>query len=483
MIPEFEGGWALVSGLLLLLAMLVAAMHVILTKRDPRAAVGWVGLIWFAPLLGILMYWLIGINRIQRRAREEMAGAPRLPPPAHRYAVPPESLKPLLPEKRRHLMVLAEAVRQISDRPLLSGNAVVPLVNGDEAYPAMLGEIERAERSITLMTFIFDNDPVGRRFCDALAAARARGVEVRVLIDAMGIRYTIPTILGRLRRADVTTALSMPTRVPWRMRYMNLRNHRKLMVVDGRAAFTGGMNIRQGHELRNNPPHPVKDLHFRLDGPVVAELQQVFAQDWLHATGERLEGPLWFPPIEQEGGAMTRVVTDGPDDDYDKIRWVLLSALAVAQKSICIVTPYFLPDAQLVSALNTAALRGVNVEILMPELNNLRYVQWASLAVLPQVLEHGTSAWLLPGDFDHTKAVVVDDIWVFLGSANWDPRSLKLNWELNVEVYSRKLAARIEETLKGRRKFAREVRREELLARPLWQRLRDGTAALFSPYL
>jgi cardiolipin synthase len=218
-------------------------------------------------------------------------------------------------------------------------------------------------------------------------------------------------------------------------------------------------------------------------GSVVAELQEAFANDWMFTTGEILDGDLWFPELSETGQVIARVVTDGPDEDFEKLRLTLLAALAEAQESVQILTPYFLPDTALISALNLAALRGVRVDIVLPAKNNLPFVHWASRAMWWQVLERGCKIWLTPPPFDHSKLMIVDGHWVLLGSANWDARSLRLNFELNVECYGREFAGAMQQVFQRKIASAREVTLAEADSRSLPAKLRDATARLFSPYL
>jgi cardiolipin synthase len=347
----------------------------------------------------------------------------------------------------------------------------------------MLAAIGEAKTSIALMTYIFDNDTCGQRFADALAAAKERGVEVRVLIDDVGARYTFPSIKHRLRKLGVRCHTFLPTFFPGKLHYSNLRNHRKIMVVDGRIAFTGGMNIREGHLCEEGCKHPIKDLHFHVTGPVVAHLRDTFAADWEFSTGERLEGPIWFPDVPPTGESLCRGISGGPDQQGDNLRMVMLGAIGCARYRIDIITPYFLPELPMIVALNVAAMRGVAVNIILPEKGNLALVQWAATAQLWQVLERGCRIWLTPPPFDHTKVMLVDDAWSLIGSANWDSRSLRLNFEFNVECYDRDLAAELGQLVQARQRAGREITLEEVDARPLWMRLRDGICRLALPYL
>jgi cardiolipin synthase len=465
-----------------LVVSLVASGHVVLSKRDTRAAIGWIGLIWLSPIVGSIVYALLGINRIKRKARRLRRGQPRSDPEPARPC-PSEVLHQALTPEGEHLDDLAEVVGRLTGRPLLEGNSVEPLAKGDQAYAAMIRAIDEATRSVALGTYIFNDDPAGRLFVDALGRAVARKVEVRVLIDDVGRRYDWPTILAPLRRAGVPVATFLPTLVPGWIPYMNLRNHRKILVADGRVGFTGGLNIDADYLDQPRPKRPKTDLHFRIQGPVVAHLQQTFADDWVFRTGELLQGEAWFPPLETAGPILARGITDGPDEDLGKLRIALMGALACARSSVGIVTPYFLPDSALISALNVAAMRGVQVDIVLPRENNLSLVQWASTALLWQVLERGCRVWSSPPPFDHTKLMVVDRDWALLGSANWDPRSLRLNFEFNVECYGPALATALDATIREKIRIAQPVTLADVDARRLPIRLRDGVARLLSPYL
>jgi cardiolipin synthase len=432
----------------------------------------------FIPVLGVIAYWVFGVNRIRRRAlrkRESQlpsrggadASCPQVPPAAD----------------AARLGDLLSLVNRIARRPLVPGNRIEPLHNGEEAYPAMLEAVGAATESVTLCTYIFDGDDTGRAFAEALRAAARRGAEVRVLVDGIGEKYSTVSIFHWL--VGLPAARFLPLRVFGRAAaYLNLRNHRKILVVDGRIGFTGGMNIGDRHlASRTENEERVVDMHFRVTGPVVGQMQEVFAEDWSFATGEVLEGPRWFPALQADGPAFARAISDGPDEDFEKLHWILMGALGCARRRVQIVTPYFIPNRAMVAALGTAALRGVRVELVLPAKNNLRFVQWATNGYLWELLQSGVEIYFQPPPFVHTKYLVVDDAWSLVGSTNLDPRSLRLNFELNLEVWDPglggTLAAHFEET----RARSHRVTLEEVVSRPLPERLRDAAAKLFSPYL
>lgn len=467
---------------LLQLAMgAVASAHVILHKRDVRAAIGWIGLIWLVPYGGSILYALFGINRLRRRA----SGLRALRPYAKISERTPSSLAELanaLPSSGRHLMPVARLIDRVTDTAITAGNAVLPLADGTRAYAAMLEAIDGAERTLGLATYIFDHDAAGQRFAAALGGAVKRGVTVRVLIDGVGVRYSYPTIVGLLRRKGVPSAEFLPSLFPLSLHYANLRNHRKILVADGRIGFTGGLNIRQGH-VDHTGHGAIHDAHFRLQGPVVAHLAETFAEDWAFVTGEQLSGEGWFPPLSAQGPVFARGIAAGPDEAFERVRWAMLGVLSQARERVRIVNPYFLPDTALSTALQVAALRGVGIDIVFPEKNNLRLVQWAVWAKIFQFLARGCQIWLTPPPFDHSKLMTVDGIWSFIGSTNWDPRSLRLNFEFNVECYDASLTAELDRLIDEKIARSRFLTLADVHGRSFPVKLRDGAAWLLSPYL
>jgi len=224
-------------------------------------------------------------------------------------------------------------------------------------------------------------------------------------------------------------------------------------------------------------------LHFEIAGPVVGEIQHTFAEDWALATGEALRGEGYFPELNAAGSALCRGISSGPDKDFEIIHWMLIAALSAAQRSVRIVTPYFVPSAALISAMGMAALRGVEITLLLPSVVDRRFMRWVADAYLWQLLKRGIRVLRQPPPFVHSKLLVVDERWVLLGSANLDPRSFRLNFEFNVEAYDDRLANDLCRWLDERIAASHEVTLAEVDARPLWKRLRDGTAKMFSPHL
>lgn len=469
--------------LVLTVASILTAVHALLNKRDPRAALIWLVLCFFLPGIGAGAYWLFGVNRIRTRAKDLQSRGedPPWPQPNVCYWSPRFSYDPIfLHENYRTLLSLADSVTR---RPLTSGNRVKPMFNGEEAYPAMLEAIEQAKDSINLSTYIFGSGNTGKRFVAALEAAAKRGVKVRVLIDALGERYSFPPARRLFRHSKVRFVRFLPpSLLGWGINF-NLRNHRKLLIIDGGIGFTGGMNIADRH-LAADVKNPTRnsDVHFRVEGPVVGQLQEAFFEDWSFATRETFVSPDYPAPVE-DGPSFCRGISAGPNEDFDKLMWILVGAFNSARRKIRIMTPYFIPDRPLIAALNSASLRGVDVEILLPRKNNLPYVAWATRSYLWEMLQYGTRVYYQPPPFAHGKLLLVDDHYALVGSANLDPRSLRLNFEFNLEIYDRKLNGLLGGHFDAVREVSQQITLAEVDGRPLPVKILDSVAKLFSPYL
>jgi cardiolipin synthase len=483
--PDFIP-WELIVVVVHLALAAAVSIHVILTKYDVRSAIGWTGLAWLAPVMGSVLYVFFGINRIRRAADQRRLIRDLHTTEMRALATAPSGVVLTageLPTVSDELTGLALMTGRVSEEPLVSGNSIAMLENGDEAYPAMLAAIRSARATISLATYIFDRGFVGDQFLEVLADAVKRGVKVRVLIDGVGSRYSRPPMIRELKRRGVPVALFLPPMLPLPQPYLNLRNHRKILVVDGTIGFTGGMNIRDECLLSRPNEIPTRDTHFRLEGPIVRQLQETFVFDWRFTTGELLDGDVWFGRVESVGDMTARGISDGPDELTDALLLTLLGALAQSRERVRIVTPYFLPDAPLVEALRVTAMRGVEVTIVLPEKGNLRLVQWAQEAKLYRILAGGCRILRSPAPFDHSKLMTVDGGWALFGSANWDPRSLRLNFEKMVECYSPEFTASVDRLIDARIAESRDVTMQELREQPLPIRIRNGIAWLAQPYL
>ena len=464
----------------------IAAIHATMTKEEVRTAIGWVGVIVLSPIVGAVVYAIAGVNRIRRSTLSNQRanmGKIALYHLSH-FDTTNDRVRAVFGRQFGAMKILGDAV---SLYDFTSGNSIEMLETGDEAYAAMLDAIGKARRSIMLETYIFDRDAIGEQFVDALADAVRRGVEVRVLVDAVGARYSFPSIVKLLKDKGVTVdVFNGNIIIGLRLPYANLRTHRKILIVDGKSAFTGGMNIRAGFVRAIAGDAVALDTHFKLEGPAVADIFHLASEDWRFATGELLTGDAWkitSPESPPGTGTLVRVVGSGPDKNVETNQRMMMGAFSIAEQHILIMTPYLLPDRELISALVTAARRGVSVDIVVPGVNNLKLVDRAMRAQFDQLLRDGCRIWRASGAFNHSKLMTIDGAWSYVGSSNIDPRSLRLNFEVDLEILDRDVARQVEERIGKVIEESREVNLARLKSRPFLKRLVDRIIWLGSPYL
>ena len=462
------------STILLLILSVVTALHALTHKRDPRSSLLWIIVCLSIPLVGPVFYLLFGINRAHNKVQQlgavtgtSLSEAPVLKP------------SQLTSDHYSPHRILGTALTEL---PLLEGNLVEILVDGEETYPDMLEGINKSRNWIYLSSYIFENKGVGKEFIDALVSAAEREVDVCVLLDGAGAWYSWDKTRKILDKKGIKVVSFLPPgRVLTRLT-INLRDHRKILLIDGQLGFTGGMNIRQSHLIKTaDPKKAIKDTMFRIQGPVLKQIGEVFEEDWFYACGEQL--PVKQYDDSKPGSSSCRVISDGPGVHLDILAKILISAISSSQFSIYIVTPYFLPPRELIVAIQSAALRGVEVTLLLPANNNLPYVHWAMRNSLWQFLQYGVRVYYQAPPFDHSKLLVIDQRYCQIGSANFDSRSLRLNFELNVEIFDPELGKSLSLRIEKDKQNATEITYEQLKDRSLPVRIWDAFWWLFTPYL
>jgi cardiolipin synthase len=472
--------WLITVGILSV--SVYAAGHALLYKRDPKASVAWIIVCMSFPLAGPFLYFLIGINRVHIRGRKMNQYWPYSSEEygAQQQKAQDAILEHELPCSSTEILRISNAVTQ---RPLTSGNTLKILHNGEEAYPAMLQAIDNAQETIFFCTYILESNQSGLRFIQALNRAAQRGVTVCVILDGIGECYTLPragSIL--LKQKKVRLARFLPLKIFPPTPLINLRNHRKILVTDGKVGFTGGMNVGDRHLAQDTAnPSRVTDLHFQLSGPIVNQMEDIFHQDWYFCTGEELA--LSSPSQTESKGAICRAIEDGPNEELDKLAMIINGCISTAHKKVNIMTPYFLPSRTMIGALQTAALRGVEVNIILPQKNNIPFVKWASTNMLWEILQQGVRVFYQPPPFAHTKLFLVDNHYAMLGSANLDPRSLRLNFEMVIETFDQPFVQKLNAYFDDILQRSSETSLQEVDSRPLPIRVRDSLCWLFSPYL
>lgn len=457
---------------------LLTSVHVLLFKENERTSLAWIGLVILSPVVGSLVYWLFGINRIKRSAQKEH---PQTLKQDFRYQEKPIKFHHL-PKNWHSAIIAGYTIHPVN---YVADNSVEPLINGDMAYPAMIQSIHCAMRYIVLSSYIFDYDSLGRQFVNALAEAHQRGVIVNVLLDGIGIGYSWHKSDRALKKLGVKTARFLPATSLTSIRFINLRNHRKILCVDGEVAYIGGMNVSQNNVVKS-AVHPIDDVQFKVTGPVIDQISKVFIEDWFFATGELIQFPRYNPNTPEQTSdksVVARVIQDGPDEHHNRIRWTLINALVCAQTSVKIMTPYFIPDQILMTSLHAAALRGVSIEIIVPEHSDIPFVDWVMEANFSRIIEHGIQIYKNKRPFDHSKIVIIDDIWSFIGSTNWDARSLEFNFEISLECFDTNLNAKLTEFFTLKKQNATPVTESEINGLPIYKKIRNNLFRLFSPYM
>jgi cardiolipin synthase len=366
--------------------------------------------------------------------------------------------------------------------PLLEGNAAAELLNGDQIFPAMLDAIRSARSTVCFETYIYWSGVIGRRFTDALIERARGGVRVHVMVDWMGAKVD-EQMLAEMRSAGIEFEFFRPLRW-YTLDRVNNRTHRKLLIVDGRLGFTGGVGVAD-HWLGNaQDAEHWRDSHFRLEGPAVAQMQSAFMENWTRTRGVVLHGPDYFPPLAPAGGALAQVVRSAPDDGSEATRILYMMSLAGARRSIYLANSYFVPDDLAVQALLAAKKRGVDVQVIVPgPIIDTGITRRASRARWGPLLEAGVEIYEYLPTMYHCKVLVVDDAWVSVGSTNFDERSFKLNGEANLNVLSPDFARRQVEVFFQDRAQSRRITLEEWKHRPWREKLLERAASLLGSQL
>ena len=456
----------------------ICASHALLYKRDSVAALGWIAVIIGYPLLGPILYFLFGINRTSRQARKQRGLPPHEQTDGAQILAAKDALN-ISPNIIAWFINLSRLAYSLSERPLTNSNQIVPLVNGDEAFPAMLQAIQQAKDYIFLTTYIFETNATGREFIAALGEAKQRNVNVKVIIDGIGEWYSWPHASQLLKKHNIDVVLFHPPKL-WSIA-INLRNHRKMLIVDGHTVFTGGMNIG-GRHLTKNAKKLHRDIQFQFTGTIVQQCVQIFREDWYYITQQSFE-LLSLEHKKTTGTALCRAIEDGPNEYLGKLCTLLVNAVSIAQESIWIMTPYFLPSNELTNALQAAALRGIKVNIILPRKNNLPYVKWASEHIFWRLTNYGVNLYYQSPPFTHTKLFVIDEYYTFIGSPNLDPRSLRLNFEMGIEIYDKDFAQKMARHCQTSLATSTIITQQDLEHKNLLKKLRNGICWLFTPYL
>ncbi|RDZ26576.1 cardiolipin synthase [Lysobacter silvisoli] len=444
-------------------------LWIVLQKREPVATISWLVSLAALPYLGFFIYYVFGPQRIHRQRLRRVRARAALPPPPPGLAPTAEAIE------------LARLGQATTGLPPTTATRADLLIDGGAKYAALLEAIAQAREHVHLEYYIYQPDGCGSALRDALVERARAGVQVRLLLDAVGSGSTSRRFLQPLLDAGGEVAWFHPMKLRWLWKrpWLNLRTHRKIVVIDGTVGFTGGINITDEEDERIRKD-AYRDLHLRLEGDIVRELQLVFVEDWAYATGQP---PLKLAhPAPQPGTIASQVLVSGPDSSWEAIHRVHVGAIHAARERVWLVTPYFVPGEAARMALTSAALGGLDVRLLVPKRSDSLLVTLAARSYFDELLEAGVKIHEYGPRMLHTKALLCDDDLAIVGSANFDHRSFRLNFEISVIFHDRPLAAELAQLIQAECSYAPRVRADR--AQPLWrQRLPEALARLVSPLL
>ncbi|MDX9722174.1 MAG: cardiolipin synthase [Myxococcota bacterium] len=465
----------------------VVSVWIVLEKRQPTSTLAWLLAVITLPYLGLLLYWLLGRRRVHRKTafksfmREAVSpNLPSLRETLSEHADSQRGQKSI--EAKRHLLMLA--TRNTDEQPTV-GNDVRILCDAAETYPALFEAIESAQHFVHVEYYIIQPDSVGERLRQALLRKAKEGLEVRLLMDGVGCWRLSSSWLNSLSQAGVKLASFLPPHLPTAIlgQRWNFRNHRKLVVVDGRIGLMGGLNIGEEYEGRSKRLGYWRDRHLRIAGPAVHSLERVFIEDWHFATAASLDPTEHFPTPQMPGDELVQIIPSGPDRAWQSIHMQLFVAITTATRRCFITTPYFVPDESIRVALVTAARRGIDVRLIVPSRSDLRLVKWAGRSYYHRLLQAGVRIFEYQKGFLHAKTLVVDGNCGTVGSANMDIRSFRLNFELNAFIYGKDFARKLEAIFERDQADSKEITLEELDKQGPGYRFMEGLARLMSPLL
>jgi cardiolipin synthase len=451
------------------------AIHILLHKDDVKSSIGWIALVFLSPFIGTISYVFLGINRVKRKG----TSLRKKNTAYEKYFA--KNVSRNLPENYRQFIAFGY---RVYPQNFAFGNSIEPLQNGIEAYPEMIKIIQNAKREILISSYIFDYDSETNKFLEAFKTAIKNGATIKILIDGIGalkfFHRSIEKKFTRIKGLEYATFL--PPYIPVTMPFVNLRNHRKIMIIDGETAFFGGMNLSKKNVLIEDKKNGILDITFKIKGHVINQMSEVFEDDWEFATGKKFQS-LSKDLYDTEAGIIpARIIPDGPDNKSGIIELIVHGAINTAAKKILIVTPYFLPENNILTALEMAAMRGVDVDIIIPDKGDYSFIDWAVEPNFLRLVKNGIKIYRTPPPLDHSKIFVVDNEWVFVGSANWDVRSFKLNFESNIEIFSKNLAKELTAIAESKKRKAKFTTVHECKSLPFLKRIRNNSYRLLTPY-
>lgn len=458
------------------------AIFIFFESKDPSRTLAWLLVLVIAPSVGFFFYLFLG-NDIRKRIRTKNKKNLNYDF-VKKAAVLQQSIVTHVDfTKKTDSRVddkLISLLLRNSSSPFSVNNEVKVLRNGEETFDAIIQSLEEAKETIHLEYYIIRDDRIGRRIRNILINKAKAGVAVRIIYDSVGCWELTEDFLNPMRVAGIEFHPFLPVLSPLLSRELNYRNHRKIIVVDGQVGFVGGLNIGVEY-LGEKDLGFWRDTHLRLKGDSVYSLQNIFLNDWYFVSKEELSGPYYFPKTTSYGDKVVQVTSSGPDSDWFTIHQAYFTMITTAEKRVWLVTPYLVPDKSLQMALKTAALSGLDVRILIPNKPDHFFVYWASRDNIEELLEAGVRIFTYEQGFIHSKILLVDDVCASVGTANFDIRSLEINYEVNAFVYDHEVVEALAEDFRMDFDYSKEILLEEHKLRPYRERFLEAMARIVSP--
>lgn len=472
----FDSVFSTMVSLLFVLTVVVTIVVVILDNRNPLKTLAWVLVLAFLPFIGLVLYFFFGQSTRKERLISKKGFARLSKYPMMEFQMQ-ESFK--LNEEQHQLMTF---FRLISGALPFEGNAIQVYSDGYAMLQALLRSIHSAKHHIHVEFYIFEDDAVGALVRDALMDKAREGVEIRVLYDDVGCWKVPHLFYDEMREAGIEARAFLKVRFPRFTSKVNYRNHRKLVVVDGKVGFIGGMNLAERY-LKGVPWGNWRDVMMKVEGKAVYGLQTAFLTDWYATDHSLISSSRYFPEMGFEGHSLMQVVTSDPVGKWHDIMQGMLVAITSTKKYLYVQTPYFLPTDSVLLALKTVALAGVDVRVMIPEKSDTRWIHWGTLSYLDELMEAGVKVYMYQKGFLHSKLMVSDDCLSTVGSTNMDFRSFELNFEVNAFMYDRGSAVALKEIFLSDQKDAVLLQRRTWRMRPWHRKLKESFIRLFAPLL
>jgi len=471
--------------IIVIIAAITAIIFLVLENRNPNKTLVWIFAIILLPVAGLILFYFFGKNFRRKRifTRKEIADFRQIEKMTLWQS---EHLLDDLDMSNKAIIDKVGIIKLLlnNNKALLTRqNKVTILNNGNETFPAIFDAIKNAQHHIHLEYYLIEEGKVGNQLKEILIEKAKQGVEVKLIYDDVGSWDLSNDFIEELTLAGIQSHAFIPVRFPRFAQKINFRNHRKIVIIDGKIGFIGGLNIADRYLYGKPGIGFWRDTHIKIEGTAVGSLQVVFLTDWHFVTNQLLNDCKYFPRIESEEKTLIQIATSGPDSDWDSIMQSFFYAISTAKNYLYISTPYFIPNESILTAIKTVALSGVDVKIILPSKSDSKLTFFCSMSYLQELLEANVSIYIYKKGFTHSKILIVDDIFSSVGTANMDLRSFDQNFEVNALIYNEKITMQLKTSFLDDLSYCDILMLKDYIKRPFTRRIAEGVARIFSPIL